>query len=82
MQILINFFKFRINLEKEKMIDLNKFLLSPINEEIKIKLQRILLTIIKFDEAYEFLEPVNYVKYNIPDYPKVIKYPRDLGSIR
>ena len=34
------------------MNDLNNFLLSPINEEIKIKLQRILSTIMKLDEAF------------------------------
>ena len=61
---------------------LNNFLLSPINEETKIKFQKILSSIIKLDEAYEFLEPVDYIKYNIPDYPKIIKYPRDLGSVK
>ena len=64
------------------MEDLNKFLLHPINDEIKIKLQKILLSIIKLEEAYEFLEPVDYIKYNIPDYPDIIKYPKDLGSIK
>ena len=64
------------------MNDLNNFLLSPINEETKIKFQKILSSIIKLDEAYEFLEPVDYIKYNIPDYPKIIKYPRDLGSVK
>ena len=64
------------------MENLNKFLLRPINEEIKIKLQKILLSIIKLEEAYEFLEPVDYIKYNIPDYPDIIKYPKDLGSIK
>ena len=64
------------------MNDLNNFLLSPINEEIKNKLHKILLSITKLEEAYEFLEPVDYIKYNIPDYPEIIKYPRDLGSIK
>ena len=64
------------------MNDLNNFLSSPINVEIKIKFQKILLSIIKLDEAYEFLEPVDFIKYNIPDYPKIIKYPRDLGSVK
>ena len=64
------------------MNDLNYFLLSPIDEETKIKLQKILSSIIKLDEAYEFIEPVDYIKYNIPDYPKIIKHPRDLGSIK
>ena len=64
------------------MDDLNIFLLSPINEETKIKLLKILLSISKLEESFEFLEPVDYIKYNIPDYPKIIKNPRDLGSIK
>ena len=64
------------------MNDSYNFLLSPINEEIKIKLQKILLSITKLEESFEFLEPVDYIKYNIPDYPKIIKYPRDLGLIK
>ncbi|KAG0289366.1 hypothetical protein BGZ98_003852 [Dissophora globulifera] len=31
---------------------------------------------------FPFMEPVDYVKLNIPDYPKVIKNPMDLGTIR
>ena len=64
------------------MNDLNNFLLSSISEEIKAKLLKILSTIIKLEESYEFLEPVDFVKYNIPDYPEIIKYPKDLGSIK
>ena len=64
------------------MDDLSIFLLSPINEETKIKLLKILLSISKLEESFEFLEPVDYIKYNIPDYPKIIKNPRDLGSIK
>lgn len=29
-----------------------------------------------------FLEPVDHVKYNLPDYPKIIKYPMDFSTIR
>jgi E1A/CREB-binding protein len=29
-----------------------------------------------------FNEPVDIVKYNIPDYPKIIKTPMDFGTIR
>ena len=33
-------------------------------------------------EAIWFLEPVDHVKLNIPDYPIIIKRPMDLGRIR
>ena len=64
------------------MNDLNYFLLASIIQEIKAKLLKILSTIIMLEESYKFLEPVDYVKYNIPDYPEIIKYPKDLGSIK
>ena len=63
------------------MTELKKFLLSPLNIDIKNKLTKILQMILKLEEAYEFLEPVDYVKYKIPDYPEIIKYPIDLGTI-
>ncbi|KAJ3061150.1 hypothetical protein HDU98_002955, partial [Podochytrium sp. JEL0797] len=31
--------------------------------------------------AYPFLEPVDWVKYNIPTYPMIIKHPMDFGTI-
>ncbi|KAJ3063718.1 hypothetical protein HDU98_000489 [Podochytrium sp. JEL0797] len=31
--------------------------------------------------AYPFLEPVDWVKYNIPTYPLIIKHPMDFGTI-
>ena len=62
--------------------NMNEILKSQINSEIKIKLSKILSTIKKLKEAYEFLEPVDYINYNIPDYFDVIKYPRDLKYIQ
>ena len=60
----------------------NEILNQEINQEIKSKLLKILTTIKKLKEAYEFLEPVDYIQYNIPDYLDVIKYPKDLGIIQ
>lgn len=36
----------------------------------------------KLPQAQWFLEPVDPVKYNIPDYPKIIKFPMDFSTIR
>ena len=33
-------------------------------------------------QAIEFLDPVDYVTLNIPDYPKIIKNPMDLGTAK
>ena len=60
----------------------NEILSHEIDKEIKSKLMKILSTIKKLKEAYEFLEAVDYIKYNIPDYLDVIKYPRDLSIVQ
>ena len=62
--------------------EINEILNQEINSEIKSKLLKIISSIKKLKEAYEFLEPVDYVKYNIPDYLDVIKYPKDLSLIQ
>ena len=62
--------------------EMNEILNQEINSEIKSKLLKIISSIKKLKEAYEFLEPVDYVKYNIPDYLDVIKYPKDLSLIQ
>lgn len=35
----------------------------------------------KHRDATPFLNPVDYVKLNVPDYPKVIKHPMDLNTV-
>ncbi|RIB15774.1 Bromodomain-containing protein [Gigaspora rosea] len=40
-----------------------------------------LKTLKHHSSAAPFLEPVDYVKYNIPDYPDIIKNPMDLGTV-
>ena len=62
--------------------EINEILNQEIDKEIKSKLLKIISTIKKLKEAYEFLEPVDYIKYNIPDYLDIIKYPRDLSMIQ
>ena len=43
---------------------------------------KILEQLISHQFAYPFLNPVDPVALNIPDYPRVIKRPMDLGTIR
>ena len=62
--------------------EINEVLNQIIDKEIKSKLLKIISTIKKLKEAYEFLEPVDYVKYNIPDYLDIIKYPKDLSMVQ
>ena len=64
------------------MSEKNEILSHEIDKEIKNKLMKILSTIKKLKEAYEFLEAVDYIKYNIPYYLDVIKYPRDLSIVQ
>ncbi|KAG1493889.1 hypothetical protein G6F46_001014 [Rhizopus delemar] len=35
----------------------------------------------KHRDAAPFLQPVDYVKLNIPDYPKIIRHPMDLATV-
>ncbi|KAI9313053.1 Bromodomain-containing protein [Dichotomocladium elegans] len=35
----------------------------------------------KHRDAAPFLNPVDYVKLNVPDYPKIIKHPMDLNTV-
>lgn len=46
------------------------------------KCYRILSMMMKHDFARPFLQPVDWVKFKIPDYPQVIKNPMDLGTIK
>jgi len=51
------------------------------DEETK-KLEKVFDTIEKDGQAYEFLQPVDYVALNILDYPKIITHPMDLGTVK
>ena len=35
----------------------------------------------KHRDAAPFLHPVDYMKLNVPDYPKIIKHPMDLNTV-
>ena len=55
---------------------------NEINEEEIKKLEKIFDTMEKDSQAYEFLQPVDYIALNILDYPKVISHPMDLGTVK
>ena len=58
------------------------FINNPItNEDIK-KLEKVFTSIESDSQAYDFLEPVDYVALNILDYPSIIKTPMDLGTVK
>ena len=51
--------------------------------ENEIKLLEKIFEIMEKDQlAFEFLEPVDYIGLNILDYPKIIKHPMDLGTVK
>lgn len=58
------------------------YLKSEIKEEDITKLKKIFETMEKDNQAYDFLEPVDYVTLGILDYPKVITHPMDLGTVK
>ena len=38
--------------------------------------------LLKMEAAAPFVEPLDYVAWNLPDYPKIVKHPMDLGTIK
>ena len=42
----------------------------------------LLKPLLKLDAASAFLVPVDPVSLNLPDYPKIVKEPMDLGTIQ
>lgn len=55
---------------------------NEISDEEKKKLEKVFDTIEKDVQAYEFLNPVDYIGLNILDYPKIITHPMDLGTVK
>ena len=55
---------------------------TEISDEEKKKLEKVFDTIEKDVQAYEFLNPVDYIGLNILDYPKIITHPMDLGTVK
>ena len=55
---------------------------NEINDEEIKKLEKIFDTMEKDPQAFEFLQPVDYIGLNILDYPKIITHPMDLGTAK
>ena len=53
-----------------------------ITEEETKKLEKAIETLSKEKDAYDFLAPVDYMGLGLPDYPKIIKKPMDLGTVK
>ena len=53
-----------------------------ITEEETKKLEKALETLSKEKDAFDFLAPVDYNGLGLPDYPKIIKRPMDLGTVK
>ena len=66
----------------ESTAERNEFGRKEINEETKKNLLKIIQSILNDPQSYEFSFPVDYEKYNILDYPLIIKYPSDLNTVR
>ena len=55
---------------------------NEINEEEIKKLEKIFDTMEKDNQAFEFLNPVDWEGLQILDYPKIIAHPMDLGTVK
>ena len=55
---------------------------NPITSDDIKKLEKVFTSIEADPQAYDFLEPVDYVALNILDYPSIIKNPMDLGTVK
>ncbi|CAL5994280.1 Bromodomain-containing_protein [Hexamita inflata] len=54
----------------------------PLGDEHRMMLSRIIETVKRYNEGYIFAEPVDYIQLGIPDYPKVIRQPMDLSTLK
>lgn len=55
---------------------------APIFDQWEKAASRLLMNLSRQPQAHIFAEPVDWVKYEIPDYPQIIKKPMDFGTIK
>ena len=58
------------------------YLNNPITSEDMKKIDKIFAVLEADNQAYDFLEPVDYVGLGTLDYPQIIKTPMDLGTVK
>lgn len=58
------------------------YLKNEIKDEDVVKIKKIFDQIEKDNQAYDFLEPVDWQGIGILDYPKIITHPMDLGTAK
>lgn len=62
--------------------DRSQFLKNSIAKEDQQKLIKALEVLESDPQAYDFLEPVDYVGLGLLDYPSIIANPMDIGTIK
>lgn len=55
---------------------------SQLSKEDKEKLIKLIDIVSNVPQAFEFLEPVDYIGLNILDYPSIVTHPMDLGTVK
>ena len=55
---------------------------TPITKEEIIKIRQVIDKIEEDPQSFAFLQPVDYEGLGLDDYPKIVKNPMDLGTIK
>lgn len=55
---------------------------SGLTKDESSKLKAIIEELEKDERAFDFLEPVDYIKLGLEDYPKIVSKPMDLASVK
>ncbi|CAO3634521.1 unnamed protein product [Cunninghamella blakesleeana] len=61
--------------------DSNHYIQQQLTKDEKIYCLKTLTTLMKHRRAVAFLQPVDVVAFNIPDYNDIVKHPMDFGTI-
>jgi hypothetical protein len=64
------------------MVSNNTNVKQSLSKDELTKIRSIISELENDDKSIDFLEPVDYVKFGLDDYPLVIKRPIDLGTIK
>lgn len=62
--------------------DRSQFLKSSIIKEDQQKLIKALEVLESDPQAFDFLEPVDYIGLGLMDYPSIISHPMDIGTVK